>query len=90
MKWHLELFDTIEVGLARVGVETHVAHVPYECRIEGVELGNGFAEFGGGEFASLDMNVSNERNVEVANVPRLGHTDGRCVAGCAKACHSRE
>jgi len=47
MKRHLELLDTIEIGLARVGVEAHVAHVPNECRFEGVDLGNGSAEFGG-------------------------------------------
>ena len=87
MKRHSELLDTLEIGIARVGIQAHVAHVPNKCRLEGVDLGNGSAEFGDGKAAPLNMNISDKGNVKVANVPCVGPGDGGYVVGCAEACH---
>jgi hypothetical protein len=90
MKMHLQLPDTLEIGLARVRVQAHVTHVPNKCRLKGVDLGNGPAEFGDGKSTPLDMDVSNKGDVEVANIPGVGLGDGRHVIGCAEACYGRK
>ena len=84
MKRHLELLNTIKVSLARIGVEAHIPHVPYKRRLEGVDLGDGLAEFGDSDFASLDVNVSNKGDVEVASIPRIEPSDNRSATGGGK------
>ncbi len=85
-----ELFDTIDVGWTRVGVEAHVAHVPHECRFKRVDLGDGLAELADGDWAPSDMDVGDEGDVEVRNVLCVRLADSACVGGCAKACQCRE
>jgi len=85
MKRHVELFYTVEIGWAGVGVETHVTHVPYKGGPERIDLGNRLTEFGHSELAFFDMNVSDECNVEVVSIPRAGPRRGRHPAACAQA-----
>ena len=82
IKRHVELVDTIKVGLARIRIKAHIPHVPYKRRLEGVDLGNGATEFGSSECAPLDVNISNKGNIKIAIFMWIEFSDNRCVAGC--------
>ena len=69
-KRHLELLNTIKIGLARIGVEAHVPHVPYERGLEGVDFGNRAFKLGYRDLTLFDVNVGNKSKIEIASLTR--------------------
>ncbi len=90
MKRHFELPGAVKIGLAGIGIEAHISHIPHERGLSGVDLGDGFSKLGDGDLASLDMNIRDESDVKITNGARIGRFDSRSTAGCPKACHGRK